>query len=411
MGISFMIKREKYFNIINEFIDMNFIKIFTGIRRSGKTTLLHSIIDELEEKGVKKENIFYFSFESIKYQDITTSKKLNELILGVCDDITDKVYLLFDEIQLVKNWEKSINGFYTDLNCDIYITGSNSMLLSGEYATLLSGRYIQIDVYPFSFKEFLQYYSEVKKLELTDTIEKELFEEYLEFGGMPGILELNDKQAKKSVLKDIYASIVYNDIFGRYTIKKMDLFKRFTNYIMNTMGETFSSKSITNYLKNNTEKTSRNTILNFTNYLENAYFISMLRREDIIGKKNLSTEQKYYLMDHGFHNALIESNWTKQTHVIENIVYIELLRRGYEVKIGKIYDKEIDFLCKKDGNKCYIQVTWQLSSPETIESEITPLLKVRDQYDKYIFSMDEHDMSQRGIKHENIIEFLKNDDF
>ncbi|MBR3214745.1 MAG: ATP-binding protein [Methanosphaera sp.] len=406
-----MIKREKYFNIINEFIDMNFIKIFTGIRRSGKTTLLHSIIDELEEKGVKKENIFYFSFESIKYQDITTSKKLNELILGVCDDITDKVYLLFDEIQLVKNWEKSINGFYTDLNCDIYITGSNSMLLSGEYATLLSGRYIQIDVYPFSFKEFLQYYSEVKKLELTDTIEKELFEEYLEFGGMPGILELNDKQAKKSVLKDIYASIVYNDIFGRYTIKKMDLFKRFTNYIMNTMGETFSSKSITNYLKNNTEKTSRNTILNFTNYLENAYFISMLRREDIIGKKNLSTEQKYYLMDHGFHNALIESNWTKQTHVIENIVYIELLRRGYEVKIGKIYDKEIDFLCKKDGNKCYIQVTWQLSSPETIESEITPLLKVRDQYDKYIFSMDEHDMSQRGIKHENIIEFLKNDDF
>lgn len=410
MGISFMIKREKYFNIINEFIDTNFIKIITGIRRSGKTTLLHSIIDELEEKGVKKENIFYFSFESIKYQDITTSKKLNELILGVCDDITDKVYLLFDEIQLVKNWEKSINGFYTDLNCDIYITGSNSMLLSGEYATLLSGRYIQIDVYPFSFKEFLQYYSEVKKLELTDTIEKELFEEYLEFGGMPGILELNDKQAKKAVLKDIYASIVYNDIFGRYTIKKMDLFKRFANYIMNTMGETFSSKSITNYLKNNTEKTSRNTILNFTNYLENAYFISMLRREDIIGKKILSTEQKYYLMDHGFHNALIESNWTKQTHVIENIVYIELLRRGYEVKIGKIYDKEIDFLCKKDGNKCYIQITWQLSSPETIEREITPLLKVRDQYDKYIFSMDEHDMSQKGIKHKNIIEFLKNDD-
>ena len=209
----------------------------------------------------------------------------------------------------------------------------------------------------------------------------------------------------------IYASIVYNDIFGRYAIKKMDLFKRFTNYIMNTMGETFSSKSITNYLKNNTEKTSRNTILNFTNYLVNAYFISMIRREDIIGKKILSTEQKYYLMDHGFHNALIESNWTKQTHVIENIVYIELLRRGYEVKIGKIYDKEIDFLCKKDGNKCYIQVTWQLSSLETIEREITPLLKVRNQFDKYIFSMDEHDMSQRGIKHKNIIDFLKNDDF
>jgi len=405
-----MIKRESYFNIINEFIDKDFIKIFTGIRRSGKTTLLHSIIDVLKEKGVKKENIYYFSFESIKYQDINNSNELNELILGLCGDTHDKIYLLFDEIQLVTNWEKSINGFYADLNCDIYLTGSNSMLLSGEYATLLSGRYIQIEVYPFSFKEFLQYCSEVKKLELTNALEKELFDEYLEFGGMPGILELNDKRAKKAVLKDIYASIVYNDIFGRYPIKKMDLFKRFANYIMNKMGETFSSKSITNYLKNNTEKTSRNTILNFTNYLENAYFISMLRREDIIGKKILSTQQKYYLMDHGFHNAL-ESNWTKQTHVLENIVYIELLRRGYDVKIGKIYDKEIDFLCKKDGNKCYIQVTWQLSSPETIEREMTPLLKVRDQYDKYVFSMDEHDMSQKGIKHKNIIEFLKDDDF
>lgn len=226
---------------------------------------------------------------------------------------------------------------------------------------------------------------------------------------MPGLLELSDKNAKKAVLRDIYASIVYNDIFGRYEIKKIDLFKRLTRYIMNTMGETFSSKSITNYLKNNVENTSRNTILNYTNYLENAYFISLVRREDIIGKKILSTKQKYYLIDHGFHHALIESNWTKQTHVLENIIYIELLRRGYDVKIGKIYNKEIDFLCEKDGNKCYIQVTWLLSGPECIEREFTPLLKVRDQYDKYVLSMDEHDMSQKGIKHKNIIEFLKED--
>lgn len=404
-----MIKRERYFTIINEFINTNFIKIFTGIRRSGKTTLLHSIIKELEKRGIKKENIFYISFESIKYQNITTSNELNHLILEKIENNEEKYYLLFDEIQLVKNWERSINAFYTDLNCDIYITGSNSKLLSGEYATLLSGRYIRIEVYPFSFKEVLQYKTEVQKVELNPTNEREFFDEYLELGGMPGLLELSDKNAKKAVLRDIYASIVYNDIFGRYDIKKIDLFKRLTRYIMNTMGETFSSKSITNYLKNNVENTSRNTILNYTNYLENAYFISLVRREDIIGKKILSTKQKYYLIDHGFHHALIESNWTKQTHVLENIIYIELLRRGYDVKIGKIYNKEIDFLCEKDGNKCYIQVTWLLSCPECIEREFTPLLKVRDQYDKYVLSMDEHDMSQKGIKHKNIIEFLKED--
>ena len=407
----FMIKREGYFKFINEFVDTNFIKIFTGIRRSGKTTLLHSIIKELEERGVKKGNIFYISFESIKYQDITSSNELNKLIIEKIGNNKEKTYLFFDEIQLVNNWEKSINAFYADLNCDIYLTGSNSMLLSGEYATLLSGRYIQIDVYPFSFKEFIQYKTEVQKVEIDSTKERELFDEYLEFGGMPGLLELTDKNAKKAVLRDIYASIVYNDIFGRYDIKKIDLFKRFTSYIMNTMGETFSSKSITNYLKNNVENTSRNTILNFTNYLENAYFISKIRREDIIGKKILSTKQKYYLMDHGFHHALIENNWTKQTHVLENIIYVELLRRGYDVKVGKIYDKEIYFLCKKDGNKCYIQVTWLLSSPECIEREFTPLLKVRNQYDKYVLSMDEHDMSHKGIKHKNVIEFLKEDKF
>lgn len=177
------------------------------------------------------------------------------------------------------------------------------------------------------------------------------------------------------------------------------------------MGETFSSKSITSYLKNEVEETSRNTILNFTNYLENAFFISKIRREDLIGKKILKTQQKYYLMDHGFHHTLIESNWLKQTHVLENIVYIELLRRGYEIKIGKIYDKEIDFFCRKDGFECYIQVSYTVADQDTLEREMIPLLRLRNHYDKYIFSMDEHDMSKDGIKHRNILEFLKGDEF
>jgi len=405
-----MIKRESYLNIVNNFMDTNFIKIFTGIRRCGKTTLLKSIINELKNNQVNEKNIIYISFESLKYQNINDSSQLNELILNLTEDCEGKVYLLFDEIQLVNNWEKSINAFHTDLNCDIYLTGSNSMLLSGEYATLLSGRYIQINVFPFSFKEFLFYKKEIDGL-ITEGNEKTFFEEYLEFGGMPGLLELKDNNAKKSVLSDIYASIVYNDILGRYNIKKIDLFKRFSNYIMNTLGETFSSQSISNYLKNEVEETSRNTILNFTNYLENAFFISKIKREDLIGKKLLKTQQKYYLMDHGFHHALIESNWIKQTHVLENIVYIELLRRGYNVKIGKIYDKEIDFVCEKDGNKIYIQVSWLLSSPDTFEREFKPLFKVKDQYDKFVFSMDKHDYSYKGIKHRNIIDFLLNDEF
>ncbi|HIH35846.1 MAG TPA: ATP-binding protein [Methanosphaera sp.] len=405
-----MIKRESYLNIVNNFMDTNFIKIFTGIRRCGKTTLLKSIINELKNNQVNEKNIIYISFESLKYQNINDSSQLNELILNLTEDCEGKVYLLFDEIQLVNNWEKSINGFHTDLNCDIYLTGSNSMLLSGEYATLLSGRYIQINVFPFSFKEFLFYKKEIDGL-ITEGNEKTFFEEYLEFGGMPGLLELKDNNAKKSVLSDIYASIVYNDILGRYNIKKIDLFKRFSNYIMNTLGETFSSQSISNYLKNEVEETSRNTILNFTNYLENAFFISKIKREDLIGKKLLKTQQKYYLMDHGFHHALIESNWIKQTHVLENIVYIELLRRGYNVKIGKIYDKEIDFVCEKDGNKIYIQVSLLLSSPDTFEREFKPLFKVKDQYDKFVFSMDKNDYSYKGIKHRNIIDFLLNDEF
>lgn len=236
-----MIRRESYFKIINEFIDTSFIKIFTGIRRSGKTTLLFSVVDELKNRGISEDNIFYISFESLKYQNITDSVSLNDLILDLIGNVEGKVYLLFDEIQLVDGWEKSINGLHADFSCDIYITDSNSMLLSGEYATLLSGRYIQINVYPFSFKEVLEYKEKVDNIEITDNIERQLFDEYLEFGGMPGLLELSSSIAKREALNDIYASIVYNDILGRYPIRKADLFKRFSNYIMNTMGETFSS--------------------------------------------------------------------------------------------------------------------------------------------------------------------------
>lgn len=222
---------------------------------------------------------------------------------------------------------------------------------------------------------------------------------------------MKSDKTKHDALNDIYASIVYNDIFTRYEIKKVDLFKRFSRYIMNTMGETFSSESITNYLKNEVERTTRNTILNFTNYMENAYFITKVRREDLIGKKLLKTKQKYYLTDHGFHHALTGSNWIEKTHVLENIVYMELKRRRYEIKIGKIYDKEIDFVCEKNGNKFYIQVCYVLSSEETEKREFGPLLKVNDQYDKYVFSMDDHDLSKDGIKHMNILDFLKGDEF
>jgi hypothetical protein len=234
--------------------------------------------------------------------------------------------------------------------------------------------------------------------------------EYLLFGGMPGLLPIADESTKINALHDIYDSIIVHDILSRYSINEIDLFKRFSHYMMNSTGQTFSKTSITNYLKSENKRTTRNTVSNFTNYLEDALFCKKVRRQDIVGKKILKTEEKYYLADHGFHHALVDNNNNWLGRILENVVYNELLRRNYSVKIGKVHDKEIDFVCEKQGKKVYIQVAYLLSGPEIVEREFAPLFLVPDKYDTYVLSMDEFDMSQNGVRHKNVIDFLLDDE-
>lgn len=400
-----MIKRELYLNQIRRLIDKDPIKIITGVRRSGKTYLLKSTQEELKNRGISAENIFLISFESMKYNKIENFKQLDEYIIDLTKNVKGKIYLLFDEIQNVENWEKSINAYRVDLDCDIYITGSNSELLSGEMATLISGRYYQINIYPFSFVEFLQYKNEMEKTE--DYNLEDAFKEYIEYGGMPPIQQVAAED-KYSYLGDIYNTILLKDIVTRHNIRNTDMLNRILNYVIMNIGKNFSATNIAKYMKHEKRRISKDTILDYLLYSKNACFIHQAPREDIKGKKVLQHNEKYFLVDHGFYQAKF-GDIENIGSVLENIVYIELLRRGYDVKIGIINDKEIDFICKKDKEKIYIQVTYLLKGDETIEREFSGLSQINDNFDKYVLSMDKLDFSGNGIKHRNIIDFLTSD--
>ncbi|MBQ6219731.1 MAG: ATP-binding protein [Methanosphaera sp.] len=405
-----MIKREEYLKVFYNYLDTDFIKIVIGLRRCGKTTFLRSIIEELKSLGINDKNIIYISFENVKYKYIKTSKELDEVVLDKVKDIEGKVYLLFDEIQLVDNWEESINSYRVSFDSDIYVTGSNSKLFSSELSTLIAGRYVHINIYPFSFKEFLTYHNEINNVKMGKNEIYDYFRQYIQYGGMPSLLSLKNEESKNNVLLDIYDSIIINDILSRHEIRRIDTFKRFVYFIMNSIGQTFSKKSIANYLKSESKKTSRETINNYTNFIVESLFCQRVLREDILRKRLLSTEEKYYLTDHGFHQALIDENDNWLPRILENIVYIELLRRGYSVKVGRIKNKEVDFIAKNKNNKIYIQVAYLLASDETIEREFSVLLDIPDKYDAYVLSMDEFNMSRYGIKHMNIIDFLLTDE-
>ncbi|MBP3792133.1 MAG: ATP-binding protein [Methanobrevibacter sp.] len=397
-----MIKRELYLSQIERLIDKEPIKIITGVRRSGKTYLLKSIREELKSRGVDEENIFLISFESMRYNRIEDFRQLDECIMNLTENARGKVYLLFDEIQNVKNWERSINACRVDLDCDIYITGSNSELLSGEMATLISGRYYQINVYPFSFAEFLQYKREMENKDTSDL--DKLFSEYVEYGGMPPIQQVAE-QDKYSYLADIYDTILLNDIVTRHNIRNTDMLNRILDYVIMNFGKKFSAGNIAKYVKHEGRKLAKDTILDYLLYSKNACFIHKAPREDIKGKKVLEHNEKYFLVDHGFYQARF-GEIENMGSILENIVYIELLRRGYDVKVGMIGKNEIDFVCRKDKEKIYIQVTYQLENDETKDREFSGLEKINDNFDKYVLSMDKLDFSGNGLKHRNIIDFL-----
>ena len=387
-----MVKRELYLSKIRRLIDLDIIKVITGVRRCGKSYMLNLIIEELQKRGINKENIFLINFDSVKYHNIKNSNQLNDLILELVKNTNGKIYLFFDEIQNVENWEKSIAAYKIDFDCDIYVTGSNSKLLSGELATHLTGRYIEIKMYPFSFKEFLDF---------KQSNGNKLFDEYLKYGGFPFIFQLNPED-KLQYLNDLYNSIVYKDLIARYDIRDINLLERLVSYIADNIGNTFSAKSISDYLGN----VSNKTVYNYLSYLENACLISKVKREDLQGKRLLKVQEKYYIVDHGFNKALIDKKDEDWGRLLENIVYNELLRRGYEITVGKVNGYEIDFVCKKPNKKIYVQVSYILGDDSTIEREFKPLLMIKDNYPKYVISLDQLDFSRNGITHLNLLDFL-----
>lgn len=401
-----MIKRKFYLEKIVKLIDTEDIKVITGVRRCGKTVLLKQIIDELENRGIASENIIYMSFESSKYKNIRNDNDLDEFIFSKTNNLNGKIYLLFDEIQKVKNWEVSLNFYRVDLECDIYITGSNSQLLSGELATLISGRYISINMLPFSFKELIQYYDEMHE----NIDEIKLFEQYLSYGGFPGLLNYENEE-KEKYLYDLYSTIVLNDILYKNKVKDLDLLERLMEFMISNIGQLFSANSISKYIKNENRKTTPHTIINYMDYARNAFIFYQIKRENIKQKRKLLISDKYYLVDSGFYfifNGSTQRNWGQ---LLENIVFLELIRQGYSITIGKIQDLEVDFVCRKANQIKYIQVSQSILDENTRKREFKSLEKISDSYPKYVISMDSFDFSANGIIHLNIIDFLKSENF
>ncbi len=398
-----MVKREEYLKRIRPFINQELIKVMTGIRRSGKSVMLELIKEELVAQGVSEKNFISFNFEDMSYANLLTASALHEKVSELISAIDGRAYLFFDEIQEVKDWEKAINSFRVKFDCDIYITGSNAKLLSGELATYLSGRYVEFIIYPFSFREFTDLY----KNQFPDTDTREIFREYLTLGGMPYLNNLRFEEApSKLYLQDLYSALVLKDVVKRNNIRDVDLLERIIAYITANIGTTFSATNISKYFKSEGRTASPETILNYIKACESAFLFYRAKREDIQGKKILSVNEKYYIADQGIREAVFGGNMKDINLIFENMVYMELLRRGYEVTVGKVGDKEIDFIAKKQNEKIYVQVAYMLASEDTIEREFSVLEGIGDNYPKYVVSFDDFDMSRNGIIHKNIREFL-----
>jgi len=402
-----MTKRELYIEKIKPFIDKDIIKVLTGIRRSGKSVMLKLIMEELKQNKIDEKQFININFENLINRELTTADKLHEYILKKASEIKKKCYIFLDEIQEVKDWEKCINSLRVneEYDFDIYITGSNAKLLSGELSTYLAGRYIEFVIYPFSFKEFLETLKSIQQ----DVSTREAFQKYVKFGGMPFLYNLAfEEEASLQYLKDIYSSIILKDITQRNKIRDTDLLERVISYLIINVGNNFSATSISKFFKSENRKVSVETILNYIKAAEESFLIYKVSRDDLVGKKVLNVNEKYYIADHGMREAILGSNQRDINQIFENIIYLELLRKGYNVRVGKVDNLEVDFVCTKGNEKIYVQVTYLLASPETIEREFTSLEKIDDNYPKYVISMDEFDMSRNGIIHINIIDFLMN---
>ena len=399
-----MIIREKYLSKIRPFYDQDLIKVIMGIRRCGKSVILLQIIDELKEKGIPESQIIYINFENEDYSFIKDDLDLHNYIKEKIIN-TEKYYLFFDEIQNVEHWEKAINSFKASKNVSIFITGSNSDLLSGELATHIAGRYVSFKVYPFTFKEVC----ELKNLTDKQDIET-AFNDYIIWGGMPQRFMMTDEFQVRTYLTDVYDSILVKDIISRFNIKDLDLFNRVVEYIVTTQSQNFSADNLSNYFANKDDRdVSKNTLYNYLEYMAKAMLVNKAERYDVRGKRILTGKYKYYLTDLGLGQIKNTGKRLQIGAYLENIVYNELISAGYDVKIGGIDKGEIDFIATRFKEKIYIQVAYILADDSVVEREFGAFKTIEDNFPKYVLTMDKLDFSQDGIIHKNIIDWLLED--
>ena len=395
-----MVIRERYLKLIRPFYEQELIKVLIGIRRSGKSVILKQIMDELKENNVDDNHIIYINFEDYDYEEYTNPKKLNNYVKEkIIDD--KKYYIFFDAVQNINKWEKVVNSLRATKNTSIFITGSNSDLLSSDLATHIAGRYVSFKITPFTFDEVC------KLLNITDKRDiEETFSDYIKWGGMPQRFMQTNDASRKTYLNDIYDSIIIKDIVKRFNIKDIDLLNRIVMYILTTPSQIFSPESLRNYMQSDSRNVSLETLYNYLDYITRANLISKAERYDVRGKRILTGKYKYYLTDLGFTNILSEGKKDQIGAYLENIVYNELVARGYNVNIGTLENGEIDFIATRFEEKIYVQVAYILSDETVINREFNAYNKIEDNYPKYVLSMDKFDFSQNGIIHKNIIDWL-----
>ncbi len=392
-----MIKRQKYLEMLNQYKDKPFIKVLTGLRRVGKSTLLNMYVDELKSQGVDESRILKINFELPESFEITDYHILTNHVLNFSKGKHHTIYLLLDEIGRVKDWEKAINGFHAMGTFDLYITGSNADMLSSELSTYLAGRYIELLIHPFSFKEFIE-------LNKNST-----FQDYLIYGGIPTIQSFNlQYDFSMNALRDSFRSAILQDVITRHQIRNAFILEKLIQYVFTNVGKTFSALSISKNFKSQRINVSVDTILSYLSLIQDAFLIYKVSRNDLIGKSILKTEEKYYISDHGIREAISGNNMAVIESVLENIVYIELLRRGYKVYIGKVDIYEVDFVAYKGKEVCYYQVTYIMELESTRDREFGVYKLINDNFPKYVISMDQVDFSRDGIVHMHIEDFLLN---
>lgn len=396
-----------YVDKIMAYTDTPFIKILTGVRRCGKSTILQMIIDKLKKRGITDEQIVSIRFDSMEYEDMTAKEMFSMIKEKLYAN--GKTYLFLDELQEIEGWEKVVNSLYSDYETDIYVTGSNSRMMSSEISTYLTGRYVAFRIFTLSFSEYLTFKKEYAELHDNKT---EL-SNYLRLGGFPAThLQNYSDNEIYTIVKDIYNSTIFSDIVKRNNIRKVDQLERIVKFAFNNIGKTFSAKSVSDYLKSEHRKIDNETVYNYLEKLEKAYIFHRCSRYDMNGKELLKTQEKFYVADSAFKYSILGYTETSVAAMLENIVYLELLRRGYEVCIGKTNDGEIDFIATKQNEKMYVQVTREISSEKTEKREYERLLEIHDNYPKYVLTTDDFaGGNYEGIKTMHIADFLLSKEF